>query len=427
MKTVWNDTLRRLTSIENDWREITSSIGLGFALVGPWDIPIGFESIHHWMSDCKIIIEHAKSEGTKIIFIIMRSTEIQQYLSNMENFIASARGNSAEWLSSAAINLARYTLDLRTVLLLALPENSALLEYLSITNKDLAIRVKAIDQFHAEAAAKSQLVIHLAKETQAANAEAVQYSASTIGHEREASNARTNTEASANAAASRRSEVEALANEVSTARDEQRKLLEIFAAKRVEVDNLIKGANQAGLARSFQTRRERLEKVSMVWASVFVMGILAMLAVAGIGSSLVSSISGEVSVSTGGLLPIIVGGKVDFNALLSRFLVAGPLVWLTWFAARQYGNNIRLIEDYAFKESSAMAFVGYRDEMGDDPETLKTLRDIAAQNFGANPTRMLSGQEAASPMHELLDQTLQKGGIDKVIELLKALGPKAKE
>jgi type I restriction-modification system DNA methylase subunit len=81
-----------------------------------------------------------------------------------------------------------------------------------------------------------------------------------------------------------------------------------------------------------------------------------------------------------------------------------------------------LIEDYAFKEASALAFVGYKREMGEVEEMLKLLRETAFKNFGASPTRMLSKSEPSSPLHELVDKALENQGIfDKLLQLFKAL------
>ena len=71
-------------------------------------------------------------------------------------------------------------------------------------------------------------------------------------------------------------------------------------------------------------------------------------------------------------------------ALLYRLPVVAPVVWLAWFAAKQYGYASRLSEDYAYKAASAMAFEGYKRESTDDATKLKLL-ETAINNFGDNP------------------------------------------
>lgn len=188
-----------------------------------------------------------------------------------------------------------------------------------------------------------------------------------------------------------------------------------FAKANEKIDGLLTNASKIGLAKSFQDRRKSLEDTQKLWGVIFLAGIALMV--------------GGVIFEQGILPPIVGKNGVDINAVLVRMLFAAPLVWLTWFAARQFGNNARLIEDYAFKESSALAYHGYKNEfLGDqDHETLTVLRKVAAKNFGANPSRMLSGQEAASPLHELQEGALKKESFDKIVTVLNALNPKAKD
>ncbi|CAJ3406747.1 Uncharacterised protein [Burkholderia pseudomallei] len=84
-------------------------------------------------------------------------------------------------------------------------------------------------------------------------------------------------------------------------------------------------------------------------------------------------------------------------------------------------------EDYAFKSAAAHAFVGYRNEMNDDNEMIKLLREYAAKNFGANPIRVLSKNEAASPLHNIFDRLLDKVSPDKLIDILKDYIEKSKK
>jgi hypothetical protein len=178
-----------------------------------------------------------------------------------------------------------------------------------------------------------------------------------------------------------------------------------------KIDGLLANASKIGLAKSFQDRRIILEEAQKQWRKLFVGGIALIFLAVFLEQFIIQKET-----------------ALTINAVLTRMLLAAPMVWLTWFAARQFGNNARLIEDYAFKESSALAYHGYKNEfLGDqDHETLTVLRKVAAENFGANPTRMLPGQEAASPLHELLEGALKKEGFDKIVTVLNALNPKAK-
>jgi hypothetical protein len=105
------------------------------------------------------------------------------------------------------------------------------------------------------------------------------------------------------------------------------------------------------------------------------------------------------------ILPLV-KANADLLTIGSHFFLAAPAIWLTWFAARQYGHSSLIYEDYAFKESTAMAYGGYRDEMGQDPDMLKLLQKSAIQNFAADPTRLiLKNADPVSPTHALLEKS----------------------
>jgi hypothetical protein len=109
------------------------------------------------------------------------------------------------------------------------------------------------------------------------------------------------------------------------------------------------------------------------------------------------------------------GASTDPLTIVSHFLLAAPIIWLTWFAARQFGLSVRIYEDYAFKESTAMALVAYRNEMAQDPDMLKLLQKSAIRNFAANPTRLIvKNADPASPAHALFEKCT-----DEIIKLVK--------
>jgi hypothetical protein len=175
---------------------------------------------------------------------------------------------------------------------------------------------------------------------------------------------------------------------------------------------LILNANKAGLAGSFQVRREALFWPQITWAVIFVIGTLVL---ARFGYD---ELFGD--------HPITFGADWGtFLQLLGRLLMVAPVIWLTWFAGRQFAYMLRVTEDYAFKEASAMAFVGYRDEMGTDEEMLNLLRRTAIHTFGENPVRILvNGSDVSSPTEELLahiPRLLKKFSPEQAVNLVDRL------
>jgi hypothetical protein len=102
----------------------------------------------------------------------------------------------------------------------------------------------------------------------------------------------------------------------------------------------------------------------------------------------------------------------DFwNEIIVRLPLAAPLIWLGWFSAIQYGNTIRIQEDYAFKEATSKAFQGYRDHMehlesvnADEAQTaLSLLSEKTIEILAREPLRIYGKSEHdATPARGIL-------------------------
>jgi len=97
--------------------------------------------------------------------------------------------------------------------------------------------------------------------------------------------------------------------------------------------------------------------------------------------------------------------SAHWEQIPAKLALTAPLIWLGWFAVKQYGYTTRLREDYAYKEASAKSFEGYKREISQDPEMLKRLLETAIQNLGQNPIRIYdSDNNHGSPIQELLEK-----------------------
>lgn len=176
--------------------------------------------------------------------------------------------------------------------------------------------------------------------------------------------------------------------------EEQKAALEALTQKAKEqhnlIDELLPSATSAGLARAFQIQRTRFGNSQAGWAAAFF-------------ASLVTLIVFSWQIKLG--IPEGSSSEV-WTYLLFRMPLAAPLVWLGWFSAIQYGNVLRLKEDYAFKEATSMAFAGYRDHMEhlhavDDAQAGNALNQLALTTIailGNDPLRLLQAQTTdASP------------------------------
>ncbi len=181
---------------------------------------------------------------------------------------------------------------------------------------------------------------------------------------------------------------------------EQQKLFAQFEQYKKQVVEILGGANQAGMAGSFIARKEKLGWAMGFWAFIFIISI------------------GYLVWSGGDALALVKADKELLAALFYRLPVVAPVIWLAWFAAKQYGYASRLSEDYAYKAASAMAFEGYKRESTDDATKLKLL-ETAINNFGDNPIRIYDGkQHHGSPAHEFIDKFISD---NKVVAALKLI------
>lgn len=232
------------------------------------------------------------------------------------------------------------------------------------------------------------------------------------GEEREAGTAKTNAISSAAAANAEAATVSRLVQDLTASVEVKTALFKEFESRRDEISGLLENANKVGLARSFSQKRKELTWTWRGWAIAFLLGI-----------------GGLLWFGLAELLPLLKSSTApDPVAVLVRFLVASPLIWFAWFAARQYGHVLRVSEDYAFKEAAAMAFAGYRNEMSGDQDMLKLLQESAIRNFGANPADMLLKRaDAASPLHDALERALEKLEPKQVVDSLTSLASTLKK
>lgn len=233
------------------------------------------------------------------------------------------------------------------------------------------------------------------------------------GQERETGNAKINVDANASIVAAQKQYSETKISEIDQGLIQQRKLLGLITDLQVQAALVLESAGQVGLANSFAARRKSLSWSLRLWQASFAFGIIIL-------------VVGSYFTNSDNHLPPMFSkdGLIEPWGIAARFLLAGPVVWFTWFASRQHGHVMKLIEDYAFKEAGALAYLGYKREMGTDEEMLKLLRESAIRNFGSSPTRMLMKDEPSSPLQEMLNKVIATGNFEKITEFVKAFGKK---
>lgn len=190
-----------------------------------------------------------------------------------------------------------------------------------------------------------------------------------------------------------------LKDELERNKTAQEQLFQEFENYRKQVSVILGDSNRAGMAGSFVSRKNELKDSIKLWQRVFVGAIVCLIAIA------VFLISPSLATK-------------HWDELLFRLPLSAPIIWLAWFAAKQYGYNIRLSEDYAYKAASAMAFEGFKRETTDEVDMRTKLLKTAIKNFGDNPIRIFDGKNNhASPVQELLQHLNKKG---QLMDLLKS-------
>ncbi len=160
------------------------------------------------------------------------------------------------------------------------------------------------------------------------------------------------------------------------------------------IDSILPRGASAGLAAAFSQRGKQLDTAKWAWLFAFVGSLIGLSAFAW------HLVGMEVPV-----------GTTFWDQLLSRLPLAAPMVWLGWFSAIQYGNIIRVQEDYAFKEATSKAYQGYKDHMEhlgnvnlDEGKTALALLSEATINvLSREPLRIYGKTEQdASPTHSVM-------------------------
>ncbi len=112
----------------------------------------------------------------------------------------------------------------------------------------------------------------------------------------------------------------------------------------------------------------------MLWQGVFV-GALVFIVVV-VWTLILPTVS-ELQAKTG-----------DWTRLIVEIGLVSPLIWLGWFAAKQYGYTSRIREDYAFKSAAAMAYEGHKKAAREtDQELERLLLEFSLFNMSQNPIR----------------------------------------
>lgn len=117
------------------------------------------------------------------------------------------------------------------------------------------------------------------------------------------------------------------------------------------ITELLPGAASAGLAHAFHARAQTFHKPQRFWQWIFICSVLTNVGIAAVG--LWHFIHTGVAPSYDEL----------WRLLLTRFPVAGFLIWLAIHAGREAALAKRLEEDYGYKAAVAASFLGFNQQI----------------------------------------------------------------
>lgn len=173
--------------------------------------------------------------------------------------------------------------------------------------------------------------------------------------------------------------------------------------KQVENNTIIQGqiaqtlqdVNRHGMAGAFLKRKNELKSTVIIW------GLLSVVSI-----GILIYISYKLAVQ------VINASNFDLIRNLFRIPSFIASVWLCWFCAKQFGYNIRIMEDYSFKYAISMAFEGYKNETREiNEDLLEKLLELTVVNISSNPVTLFNSKSNhGSPWHELSE------GISKFVK-----------
>lgn len=144
-----------------------------------------------------------------------------------------------------------------------------------------------------------------------------------------------------------------------------------------KIEGLLPGATSAGLAKSYYDQKNSYKWPNIIWSAVFTLTMVGMVYYA------IKTVNNSTDIGNA------------FMNILSRAPFFIPTIWLALFASKQQSQNRRLEQEYAYKESLAKSYDGYKREIEKLPnseeknEIMEKLVRSMVDAAGFNPSSTL--------------------------------------
>jgi hypothetical protein len=186
-----------------------------------------------------------------------------------------------------------------------------------------------------------------------------------------------------------REKIGTLISEIEKEREKIATLEQEISTIKTTAEQILNLSSQAGLAASYKTESDVLEKRAknftcvLYGATALTLGIALFYVLPEI-SKLVTNQTDQVD------------GWEAFSLTLLRLSALAPLVYLIYFTTKRVSQLETLRMDYAEKAAASLAYSGYRDQMDVDEELLRQLKGSLLIKFAEHPERLLRTKETTT-------------------------------
>lgn len=145
-----------------------------------------------------------------------------------------------------------------------------------------------------------------------------------------------------------------------------------------KIEELLQGASTVALAKAFEEHKRQFDKPNQLWQNVFISTLVSLMIFTLISFFVAKAEMKDMWKITLGNLPFIGAG-----------------VWLAIFASKQRSQNVRLQQEYAYKEDVAKLYYGLKNEIEqlDNTELGQRLNEsviqILVDTVSYNPSQTL--------------------------------------
>lgn len=173
-------------------------------------------------------------------------------------------------------------------------------------------------------------------------------------------------------------EIQKRFKEIDNFEDKHQALLEEHKKKykviEEQINSLLHGATNVGLAKSYSYNRDKFEKQTKFWNKFFI-GIMAI-------------------IFCFGLYLVLKDVKIDTQHIFKYSPLYVSVIWLALFASKRRNESMRLEQEYTHKETLAKSYMSYKEQIetlakDEKNELLQKLLESTTATISQNPNHVL--------------------------------------